>query len=337
MGRFLAKQGPGLHHVAYQVADIDATLAQLQPAGLALIDEQPRIGIRGSRVAFLHPRATGGVLTEIVEPARAAPEAQLMSLTAPRRISIGFQGGQVLALRVERRAAEGARQGARRRRLARAGSEEGPVRLDLAQVVYVRSESDEPRVGFGAVSGRSAVAAADEARAVTALRAGLDDAPALAAHPRPRRALERAVARFSRLGEHGGVWLAIGVAGQALDRRRGALAPGDARPSLVHVRAQHRRQAARPAPPPGAGGTAAADRHAHPAELPERARRAPPSRARSAYSRLGLPARRAVRAGGRPVAVAPVPRRALPLRRARGRAARQRSRCAGGRGEASRR
>jgi methylmalonyl-CoA/ethylmalonyl-CoA epimerase len=72
VGRFLARQGPGLHHVAYQVPDIDATLAALRQAGLALIDEQPRTGIRGSRVAFMHPRATGGVLTEIVEPAAGA-------------------------------------------------------------------------------------------------------------------------------------------------------------------------------------------------------------------------------------------------------------------------
>jgi methylmalonyl-CoA/ethylmalonyl-CoA epimerase len=70
VGRFLAKHGPGLHHVAYQVADIDSTLEQLKRAGLQLIDEQPRTGIRGSRVAFLHPRASAGVLTEIVEPAR---------------------------------------------------------------------------------------------------------------------------------------------------------------------------------------------------------------------------------------------------------------------------
>jgi methylmalonyl-CoA/ethylmalonyl-CoA epimerase len=69
VGRFLAKQGPGLHHVAYQVTDIEATLRSLKQAGLALIDEEPRTGIRGSRVAFMHPRATVGVLTEIVEPA----------------------------------------------------------------------------------------------------------------------------------------------------------------------------------------------------------------------------------------------------------------------------
>jgi methylmalonyl-CoA/ethylmalonyl-CoA epimerase len=72
VGRFLAKHGPGLHHIAYQVGDIDATLDALKAAGLQLIDQQPRTGIRGSRVAFMHPRATGGVLTEIVQPAAGA-------------------------------------------------------------------------------------------------------------------------------------------------------------------------------------------------------------------------------------------------------------------------
>jgi methylmalonyl-CoA/ethylmalonyl-CoA epimerase len=69
VGKFLAKKGPGLHHVAYQVADIEATLSALRAAGTRLIDETPRIGIRGSRVAFVHPASTGGVLTEIVQPA----------------------------------------------------------------------------------------------------------------------------------------------------------------------------------------------------------------------------------------------------------------------------
>jgi methylmalonyl-CoA epimerase len=69
VGRYLAKRDPGIHHVAYAVADIDAALATLRGAGMRLIDEQPRIGIRGSRVAFLHPAAVGGVLTEIVQPA----------------------------------------------------------------------------------------------------------------------------------------------------------------------------------------------------------------------------------------------------------------------------
>jgi methylmalonyl-CoA epimerase len=69
VGKFLAKNGPGLHHVAYQVTDIEATLRELVQAGMRLIDEQPRTGIRGSRVAFVHPRSSLGVLTEIVQPA----------------------------------------------------------------------------------------------------------------------------------------------------------------------------------------------------------------------------------------------------------------------------
>jgi methylmalonyl-CoA/ethylmalonyl-CoA epimerase len=68
VGRFLSKRGPGLHHVAYQVADVQATLDTLRDRGLQLIDETPRTGIRGSRVAFLHPASSGGVLTEIVQP-----------------------------------------------------------------------------------------------------------------------------------------------------------------------------------------------------------------------------------------------------------------------------
>lgn len=69
VGKFLAKKGPGLHHVAYGVDDIEATLAALKAAGTRLIDESPRVGIRNSRVAFVHPAATGGVLTEIVQAA----------------------------------------------------------------------------------------------------------------------------------------------------------------------------------------------------------------------------------------------------------------------------
>ncbi len=69
VGKFLAKRGPGLHHVAYQVSDIDAALAAIAQAGLPLIDKQPRAGIGGTRVAFLEPKGTGRVLTELVEPA----------------------------------------------------------------------------------------------------------------------------------------------------------------------------------------------------------------------------------------------------------------------------
>jgi methylmalonyl-CoA epimerase len=69
VGKFLAKRGPGLHHVAYQTEDIEKTLEALKGAGMRLIDETPRTGIRNSRVAFLHPASSGGVLTEIVQPA----------------------------------------------------------------------------------------------------------------------------------------------------------------------------------------------------------------------------------------------------------------------------
>jgi methylmalonyl-CoA/ethylmalonyl-CoA epimerase len=69
VGHFLAKRGPGLHHVAYQVADVEAALRSVRDAGLRTIDESPRTGIRDSRVAFVHPASVGGVLTELVQPA----------------------------------------------------------------------------------------------------------------------------------------------------------------------------------------------------------------------------------------------------------------------------
>lgn len=68
VGKFLAKRGAGMHHVAYAVDDIDSTLERLAAAGIELIDAKARVGIGGSRVAFLQPRSTGRVLTEIVEP-----------------------------------------------------------------------------------------------------------------------------------------------------------------------------------------------------------------------------------------------------------------------------
>ena len=71
VGKFLAKKGPGMHHVAYQVDDIEAVLASLKEACLRLIDETPRTGIRGTQVAFLHPKTAGGVLTELVQPVEA--------------------------------------------------------------------------------------------------------------------------------------------------------------------------------------------------------------------------------------------------------------------------
>ena len=69
VARFLERGGPGLHHVAYRTDDIEAAIGRLVASGVRMIDEEPRVGIRGSLVAFAHPKSTGGVLTEIVQPA----------------------------------------------------------------------------------------------------------------------------------------------------------------------------------------------------------------------------------------------------------------------------
>ena len=66
VGRFLAKRGPGMHHVAYEVSDLPATLAELADAGADLIDEAPRAGLFGLEVAFVHPDSVHGVLSEVV-------------------------------------------------------------------------------------------------------------------------------------------------------------------------------------------------------------------------------------------------------------------------------
>jgi methylmalonyl-CoA/ethylmalonyl-CoA epimerase len=66
VGKFLAKRGPGLHHIAFEVDDVSAELARLKAEGVELIDEEPRQGLFGLQVAFVHPEATGGVLAEFV-------------------------------------------------------------------------------------------------------------------------------------------------------------------------------------------------------------------------------------------------------------------------------
>lgn len=71
LDRFLEKRGPGLHHVAVEVEGIEAALALLESLGVPLIDKTPRRGARGHKVAFVHPKATGGVLVELVEPDHA--------------------------------------------------------------------------------------------------------------------------------------------------------------------------------------------------------------------------------------------------------------------------
>jgi methylmalonyl-CoA/ethylmalonyl-CoA epimerase len=65
IGRFIAKRGPGIHHICFAVDDLDATLERCRVAGIQLIDEQPRVGAEGKRIAFLHPRSTAGVLIEL--------------------------------------------------------------------------------------------------------------------------------------------------------------------------------------------------------------------------------------------------------------------------------
>jgi len=67
VGRHLARRGPGLHHVAFEVDDLEEALAALKARGVRLVDSEPRPGAHGTRVAFVHPKTTGGVLLELVE------------------------------------------------------------------------------------------------------------------------------------------------------------------------------------------------------------------------------------------------------------------------------
>jgi methylmalonyl-CoA/ethylmalonyl-CoA epimerase len=67
IGKFVARRGPGIHHICFAVDDLDATLDRCRAAGVRLIDERPRIGAEGKRIAFLHPSATAGVLVELSE------------------------------------------------------------------------------------------------------------------------------------------------------------------------------------------------------------------------------------------------------------------------------
>ena len=67
IGKFVAKRGPGIHHICFAVDDLDAALVRCRAAGVRLIDETPRLGAEGKRIAFLHPSATAGVLVELTE------------------------------------------------------------------------------------------------------------------------------------------------------------------------------------------------------------------------------------------------------------------------------
>lgn len=68
VAKFLEKNGPGVHHIAYEVDDLQQRLDQLKTAGVRLIDESPRMGAHNTKIAFMHPKASGGVLTELCEP-----------------------------------------------------------------------------------------------------------------------------------------------------------------------------------------------------------------------------------------------------------------------------
>jgi methylmalonyl-CoA epimerase len=67
IGKFIARRGPGIHHICFAVDDLNGTLERCRGAGVRLIDETPRIGAEGKRIAFLHPASTGGVLVELTE------------------------------------------------------------------------------------------------------------------------------------------------------------------------------------------------------------------------------------------------------------------------------
>ena len=132
MGRFLAKKGPGLHHVAYQVDDVEAALGAAREAGMRLIDETPRTGIRGTQVAFLHP-ADGRRRPDRARPARGGT----LSPNAVRRTAVGFQGGQVLSLRLSEEALTSLRDTLKegKERWVEVEASDGAVLVDVGQVV----------------------------------------------------------------------------------------------------------------------------------------------------------------------------------------------------------
>jgi methylmalonyl-CoA/ethylmalonyl-CoA epimerase len=95
VGKFLAKRGPGVHHIAFKVDDLDAELARLKRQGVRLIDETPRKGAEGKRIAFLHPKETGGVLIELCEApghGASAPPAQAQQPRAKAKPDTSMSG-----------------------------------------------------------------------------------------------------------------------------------------------------------------------------------------------------------------------------------------------------
>lgn len=85
VSRYLAKRGPGIHHICFEVEDIEQTLARLKAAEIPLIDEEPTIGTGGKKIAFVHPKGTGGVLVELYELTAEEPARRLERLDEMRR------------------------------------------------------------------------------------------------------------------------------------------------------------------------------------------------------------------------------------------------------------
>ena len=98
VARYLQKRGPGMHHICFEVDDIEATLVRLKAAGVPLIDEEPTIGTGGKKIAFVHPKGTGGVLVELYELTPEEPALRLERLNQMRRRL--SEGGQVYAAAV---------------------------------------------------------------------------------------------------------------------------------------------------------------------------------------------------------------------------------------------
>src|SRR5205814_140798 len=92
IARFVAKRGPGIHHICFSVDDLDATLDRCRKAGVQLLDEKPRIGAEGKRIAFLHPKSTGGVLVRSIV-SRAGP------FCVPHTVDIACRSFALTALR----------------------------------------------------------------------------------------------------------------------------------------------------------------------------------------------------------------------------------------------
>ena len=141
VGKFLARKGPGLHHVAYRVASVQDTLDALTAAGVRLIDERPRTGIRGSQVAFIHPSQRAGCSPKSFDPEMADDK--------PQKISIGFDGGQVLGARVQPDELANLRKALGSMGWHELTAEDGTVALDLSRVLYVLVDHEDHRVGFG--------------------------------------------------------------------------------------------------------------------------------------------------------------------------------------------